>query len=115
MREWEVIDSFVAVFLLLIGQSVSIAVFELLIRFDKGFFLDFLIKRSIHKLLVELFMGELDQACLAIFRHTTLFFTLNHFLVNLFLQVAHYILVMVMVEYDSLGESVARLPLDKGI
>ena len=60
MSEREVIYPFVAVLFFLIGESVGITIFKLLVRFDKGFFLDFLITDPIHLLLVELFMSELN-------------------------------------------------------
>jgi len=107
MREWEVVDALIAVLLLLISDSLLIAVFKLLISFDKGLFLDFLVFGSIHLLLIKLVVSKLNEFRFAVLRRTPLLRLRTLFLFNLFLEVTHHIFVVFVVKHDALAEPVA--------
>jgi hypothetical protein len=113
MRKREVIDAFVLVFLFFICTSFNITIHKLLICFDEGLFLYFLIFSSVHLLLIKLVMSKLDQLCFAIFAHSSLLSFPELFLINLLLKVAHDILIIFIVENNFLTKSVARLSLNK--
>lgn len=115
MREREVVYAFIFVSLFFIFTSFNITIHKLLVCFDKGLFLDFLIFSSVHLLLIKLIVSKLDQLCLTIFAHSSLLSFPQLLLINLLLEVPHDIFIIFIVKNDSLTEPVARLSLDKRV